>query len=315
MTNLLQASFSHTYAGQESFDILNNAFQSQYSILGDWRVITDVVSKRNLYLSEGKNKLLKPYSNTWQANSNRIPLSDRVISVEDMEINLNLSRDEIKDTAWEEITKSGADRDNLSDTPIMDFITQQIQTGLHNDVLRMIMFNSTSASSDDYNAFDGLLKALITTSGVVRPTFGTDISIDASGGGLITDAALNTFRHLIEHCDNKLQVKPLDEKAIYCTPDLYFNFLQTLETGAHDYAKIILQNGEVRYKFRGIEIIPVWSWATDVADTDNAIASSLTSVAKSLAIYTEKKNLVVGTDIGVAGYTINMEYIMYLKQM
>ncbi len=316
MTNVLQTSFTHSYNGQETYEILNNAFQSQYSILGDWKVLTDIVSKRNLYYSEGNNKILKPYSNTWNNPNAGIPLSDRIISVEDMEINLNLSRDQIKSTAWEEITKSGALRDNLSQTPILDFLTQQIQTGLHNDVLRQVMFNKktgNSSGSSDYKGFNGLLYALVNNSSVSK--------FDLSSGGIINtsgelenDAALKTFRYMIENASNKLKVKPLQEKAIYCTPGLYFNFLNTLETGAHDYAKILLQNGQVAYKFRGVEITPVWSWANDIDDTDNPFHSLFTNAAQ-FCMYTEKKNLVVGTDIGVNESSLQMEYIMYLKQM
>jgi hypothetical protein len=317
MSDILNVSFSHTYNGQETYEILNNAFVAQSGIMKDWTVYQDVVSKRNLYITEGGSKILKPYSSSWNPTASAEPLSDIVLDVEDVEVNMEITRASIKQTALEEITKKGNLRDNLSDTPIFDAIANVVKIGTSNDIFRQVMWNEktgNSGGSVDYNAFDGLFYSL-SSNASVNINLSSDVAIDASSGGLVTDAGLSVFRYLFEHADNKLKVKPSDEKAYYVTPDLYFDFLKTIETGAHDYAKIVLQSGEVQYKFRGIEIVPIWTWASDVLDSSNPFTGTLRSTAKSFAMYTEKKNLVVGTDIGVSNTTLSMEYIMKDKKL
>jgi hypothetical protein len=312
MTNVLSTSFSHTYSGKETYDIINNAYSGQGSLIADWRVLQNITSKSNLYYSDGFDKILKPYSTSWNPPANQLSLSDRVINVADVEVNLNISRDVIKSTVWEELTRSGAMRDNLSSTPILDFVTSQVKTALGRDVFRQVMFNKASSGNDDWKAFDGLFTQLAAGgSGIVR----YNISPNVTSGALNTDAALIIFKKLVEGADPRLNSKSITERAIYCTGSLLYNYMTTLETGAHDFAKLEIINGRPVFHFRGIEIIPVWDWDTWIADAANPNSTALSANGGHFAMYTEKRNLVVGTDIGVAEYGLQIEYVMYQKTL
>ena len=85
-----------------------------------------------------------------------------------------------------------------------------------------------------------------------------------------------------------LQGVPANERGIYVSRLIYDDYLTSLENLGNAEGYSTLVDGLVKVYFRGVEVIPMYSWDTSVAQrliTDDV-----------RAVYVAKQNLVVGTD-------------------
>jgi hypothetical protein len=78
------------------------------------------------------------------------------------------------------------------------------------------------------------------------------------------------------------------DKAFYVTRSIFEGYITALEDLGNSEGYTTLVDGRPVYYFRGVEVIPMYSW--DTAISQRAIADD------NCAVYVAKQNLAVGTD-------------------
>src|SRR3989337_1976752 len=157
MANAVAKTFSHTYAGQEANEIfLRPAFVSP--VLQSYaRVIPNIANKRNLYLAEELRKITRKYTGCGFTPVGSLALTDKVLEVTKVRINLEQCFDEFISTYWEEFLTKGTQNPDLTDVEFFkSLIQERVKTGLTNDVFRIVNFAKSGAASADWDMFNGL---------------------------------------------------------------------------------------------------------------------------------------------------------------
>ena len=297
MANSVTTSFTHTYNGQEFLtELFYKPQEGGQDVFGIYKVM-QVVDKTNLYIPGNLSKILRKYTTCGFSQQGSLAISDRTISVTKVKSNLEECEDAFDGTIFEEAIKRGVDIDDLEGTIVEDILRTSLLKGLESDIPRICWFSTAAASSSDYDQFDGWVKLFQDASGA--GTMGQFLNMNSdpnieSGGLMVADGAITLFRNLYENQSKTLRSVDRAEKKFYVTSTIMDNYLTTLEDTQNERGQLTLEDGTTVVKFRGIEVVEVKGWDTNLADTDNP---QKTSVEKNMCTFTTPSNLIVGADV------------------
>jgi hypothetical protein len=215
------------------------------------------------------------------------------------------------------LQRKGIQRPDMTDTAIQDFIAELLPDALIEDFMRIVWFNSTTASLvgagsgdanitaassvTDYNLIDGLWKQLIAIAATAKIAVNATGGIGASNGQAtyalqdsnLTSAGVIADLNLMKYsADLRLRDAP---NAVYLVTqsvaDKLEQYFQTLTNTEANYTS--LQSGVKVAKWNGIPVIPMSFWDRTIrADYDN-----LTKYDKPhRAVLTTLENLQAGVD-------------------
>lgn len=288
---------SHTYAGreylQELFYVPQEAGQNIFDI---YKVFSNVKTKLNLYLPGTLEKILRKYTTCGFSAVGSMEVTDRILDPEKLKINFKQCVDAFFDSAIEEITRAGTDIDKLDGTMIESMLLRKVQDAMRSDIPRISWFAKVGAASADYNQFDGWIQKFFDGSAELGQyvDIATITGVEDGSGVLVADGALVLLRNMWKNQAKVLKEMPKAEKKFYVTDTVADNLIETYEEIGTDSGLRMLQDGTDRLYFRGVEVVVVSGWDTQLADADNPQAAA---IGENLVVYTIPANLAIGTDI------------------
>ena len=313
MADVIAANMSHSYAGEELINELFYQPQENVPALSEmYRFIPVRGDKVNVYLPQTLTKILRKYSTCgFTAAGGTTTIVDKTLSVEKIKANLEECVDAWDDTIFAELMKSGVNRDDLSGTVIDNIIRTQYLKAASSDIHRIAWFADANDADSDWNQFDGWITNFVDNSA----TIGTSrfIDLDATSfenlDALASDGALGIMRQIWAAQTATLRAVPNMDKKFYVTNTFIDNYATTLENQGNIEGQRYIQDGVAKYMFRGVELVAVPEWDTNLADSTNPhYTGSGLSIGSNLIVYTAKDNLVFGSDVVEGSTSFKVRY-------
>jgi len=298
----ISINFTHTYAGQEFNEILLKPVFAAPDIMGEFRVMDGITSKRNLTIAGKMAKLIKLSEGCTRTVKGEIEFTDRVIEVVEIDLTPEFCRQDLANTFLEESLKKGSNSYDMSNTDVLNAIMAQLAIGLINDISRVVWFADTASGSGDYDMIDGLWRRFVDNAATIA-TIDTNQYVTA--GVLDADAAIAIFNDMITAQPAVLRSLPKKDKKLRVTPSLIDNFRASLQSGAFGEAQLLLMNGIPTYMYDGIEVIEETAWTENLADADNPMSAELSDHCAALTV---RDNIIIGTDTTRPGQDFNIWY-------
>lgn len=296
MANVVQKSFSHTYAGKEILtEIFYKPVEGADAIFKNYRVIDVPGQKANVYLPGVLNDILKKYTDCGISESGSVTIVDKTIEVVRIGGKVSQCVEEFWATMIDEAAKKGVMRDDITGTLIEEIAINLIKGGVRRDTSKIQWFAKSGHSSNKYDHFDGWIQNAIATTSTLGYylNMASTATIEA-GGVLATNGALVAMRRLYANQDKAFREMPRNMKRFYVTATVEDNLLETYEQLGTDSGLTRLINGEAQLTFRGIPVVVVSGWDTALADTDNPQSAV---IGANLIVLTIPDNLIVGSDV------------------
>lgn len=292
----LTMSLSKTYQGEHMVELFLKPILAVDDYTQNFRVMSNVVGKRNIYFRGRAAKIMKKVENCTFTEKGGISITDKEITTTNVGVQIKECWSTFKDTVFEKAwLKSGTDKHDMTGTEVEDIFIDFIQEGMRRDVARVLWFGDANAASADWDWFDGWLKCMLDNSGDLG--YSTDISAFETGAALNTDAAVDIFEELEENAPSTLWQLGKENLRFYVSRGIVHNFAASLRgTIQTDSAFDTLVNGVKTLAWNGIPIVTLPELDADLADADNPIASSLNTGSNNIVILTTPENLVVALD-------------------
>ena len=290
MANAIQTNFNYTYPGELSLEMFYAPSVQTPDITKLFTVRTGIKSKQQLATPQVLSKIVKAYNNTgsYAGTGSPVDLTNRTIEVDDFEFRVDQRADQFEQTVLEQLLPDGV-RANELGPQLRQIMVNVVLDAVRRDNFRIFSFGDKTAADANYNMTDGLFRKLIdgVGSGVIRPDDITAL------GSSATTKAVAYLRNAYAQADAILaQVEPA-KKKFFVTRNIFENYITNLEEKGNARDGVLLvQEGIQRAFFRGIEVVPVYSWEPSLADTDNPF----NTVLNTAIVYTTAENHIVGVE-------------------
>lgn len=294
--------FDYTYNGRLSTEVLFKPTVGTPAVSDFFTIYPQLKYQTKIPLLLPLEKVVKKYTSCARTFTDGMDITNTSLTLSQMEVNLEWCKDDFEGMVGnilsEEWLRSGVEEFNPEGTQIQRVIDQHVEDAVRRDNWRIFSFGDTGSGSADYDQLDGLWTTLIANAGsgesyCVRrtSTLGT--------GDLSAGDALAALKAAYEGSAIILKQMPKNMKYFAVTGTVYENLLSSYEsnTTGSDLQFTNMVNGqgdsEGELSYRGIRVIPVYSWDNDLADTDNP----LNGTVEHLILYTIKENHAVGVDV------------------
>jgi hypothetical protein len=207
--------------------------------------------------------------------------------------------------------KTGVDRDNLSGTLIDTIIRTQLVKGLQSDIHRIAWFADANDADSDWNQFDGWITNFVDNSATIGATRFIDMDGTSfeSSDALASGGAYGLLKQIWEAQTATLRALPAMDKKFYVTNTVLDNYRNTLESQSNSLGQALIQDGVERLYFRGVELVAVPEWDTNLADSTNPhYTGSGLGIGSNLIVYAAKDNLVFGSDVSDGASQLKLRY-------
>jgi len=312
MADVITANFSHTYAGEE---LINELFyqpeENVPSLSEMYRFIPVRGDKVNVYLPQTLRKILRKYSTCgFTAAGGVSTIVDKTLDVEKIKANLEECVDAWDDTIFAELMKPGINRDDLSGTVIDNVIRTQYLKAAKSDIHRIAWFADANDADADWNQFDGWVTNFLDNSSDIGASCFIDMDATSfeSSDTLATDGAYGLLKQMWEAQTATLRAVPTTDKKFYVTNTVIDNYACTLENQGNIEGQRYIQDGIAKYMFRGVELVAVPEWDTNLADATNPHNGTGLDIGSNFIVYTAKDNLVFGSDVVEGSTSFKIRY-------
>lgn len=219
-----------------------------------------------------------------------LDIFERCIETTAAKINVELCYDEFLGTVYKEKLKKGTQIDNLEGTIFMDILMTRVRQAMRKQMLKLGFFGDKTSGDDAVNLTDGMWTVYIPQ--LVAANLIPYINSN-SGTPLGAGDGIDLLTAVWENSSNVLSAVPEANKAFYVSANVYRQYLQDLQNnGVSSAAHLtLLTSGAQRLEFNGIEVKPMYDWAQYAAQYLGIPADA------NLVLYTERQNMVFGTDI------------------
>jgi hypothetical protein len=299
--SIVGVEFDYTYNGVLSQEVMFKPSVGTPAIADFMTIRQFARFKEQIPLVGNLSKIVKEYTSCARTFTDGIDITNTTLELTPLELNMEWCKDDFIQTIKvgnnlaETMLRDGIEEFDPSGTQIQSIIDNLVNDALRRDTFRIFSFGDTADADTDYNMLDGLWTQLIANSGTgssycVRKT-------DSLGTGTLADgAALAALKATYEGSAIILKQLPKNLKYFAVTGSVYENLLSSYEsnTTGSDLQFTNLVNGqgdsEARLSYRGIAVVPVYSWDADLADT----ANPLNGTVEHLILYTTRDNHVAG---------------------
>lgn len=312
MANVVQTSFSHTYAGKEILTDIFFAPEENVPAISELYKFIQTVDKSNIYLPAKLRKIFRKYSTCgFSAAGGTLNITDKVISTEKIKANVEECVDQFTDTIFAEVLKTGVNVDDLSNTIIDQIIRRQIVNAAKSDIHRMLWFADAADADSDWNQFDGFISLFLDNSAAIGADcfLNLDPTAFEASDVLAADGALGAMRQLWGA--QSAELRAMDNKVFYVTHTVADNLRTTYEDtqSSQGLQRLISTNGKEMLSFRGVPVIEVPEWDANLADSTNPhYTGSGLSIGSNLIVYTTPDNLIFGSDVVSPGNEFKFRY-------
>lgn len=296
----INLNLTRTFNGIETAELFITPALTGEDVTGLYTVIPNVVSQKQLDFRNKGGKLTRKAGTCSFSPVGTITFTDKVLSVEDLQIHHEICWDEIEDSIYEqEWLKKGTDKTDLTATQVEALMIQFMMEAIKEDTFRNAWWGDASAASANFDFFDGYWRLCLDGSADVGHIF--DISTVETASALDTDAGQDTFANLFNNADANLLKMGVNNLRIYATRGLVNNYRATRRASGTDIADTVTVNGMPRLAFEGIPVVEIPEWDTELADADNPVVGEMNTTSNNVAMLTVPQNLLIGTDaVGAA---------------
>lgn len=304
-TNVAQSDLGAGYSGANFNEIFLQPVFTDEDIMSNYRVIPNVRHTMNLYTADELKCIVQSYSgcNDDSYEGKDFDVNLKTITAGRMRVALEQCQDQFFGTYIEESYRAGLDVFNLQGTDLMDTIMTNVKRGISNDLVKLAWFGDTSDTSECFSSTNGFFNLL---------TAGSTPVAWVTTGALTDNQAVEQMRAVYEGADAALLATPNNEKCIWVSPNIFFNYVASVEGGltgvGGDQAHMSMVDGKQIYYFRGVEVKPMYSWV-------DAIATASTASNDKLIVFGAKKNFVLGTDTNSPENELKFWYDEYREKM
>jgi hypothetical protein len=215
-------------------------------------------------------------------------ITDRTLHIYPLKGQLSQCVDEFKCTYLDELTNTGLQKPDLTNTAIADLVTRQAERALRKTYERLIWFGDKGSVNKSINGLNGLWSKHF-ADGIAAGKI-ENVSI-GSGSPLTAGDGIDALTAVWENSPNEL--KAAANKAFYVTGSVYEQYLKDLEgqglTCCVDANYTNLVDGLQVVTFRGIPVIPFYSW-------DDYYTAQGQAHQHRILLTVPSENIVLGTD-------------------
>jgi hypothetical protein len=219
-----------------------------------------------------------------------LSLFERCIDTEEIKVNLEMCYDEFVGTVYKQKLKAGSQSTNLEGTVFAQILMTRMQQSLRKQMLKAAFFGNKASTDEAVNMTDGMWSVYLPQ--LVAANLIPYINSN-SGTPLGAGDGIDLLTAVWENASNVLSAVPEAQKVLLVSANVYRQYLQDLQNnGVSSAAHLtLLTNGAQRLTFNGIEVRPMYDWAQYAAQYLGIPADA------NFVLYTERTNLVLGTDI------------------
>ena len=277
------------FTGIEANTLFFEPIYQDPDVRADFRVISNVTSKRKLAFVQELEKVVRQYSGCGFTPAGNAKIYERTLQVDKVKVNLEWCWEEFKDTVYEEALNKGISLPDISGTLIFNILQTLAQSAIKKDNRSLAFFGDGASVNPIYDATDGLWTVYIPQFIAANQCPYTNT---ASGAPLASGDGIGYLRDVYNAADVRLKGLPNNMKKFYVSGSVFEQYREDLENGGGGDAGVtLLQNGQEVYSFRGIEVKPMWLWDEIMASTD------FNQPDTHFILYTTPQNLVFGTDL------------------
>lgn len=273
-TNSIDVDYKGTYAASI---LLEPIFRSD-EIMSHYTVLPNVKYKQNVLLAGGLNKIVMANAGCNSADQSGTGLTtsfaidDKVIEVKEVAVKMSQCFDTFRDEVIVESYKNGINMPDLSGIELSRVITDRVQKGIAQDIVRVMWGGNPASSNVTYKWTTGLFELMNgnITATTVAKSGGTGHT--AVGGTLVNADVLNLLTDVFDKAPANLQQTPASEKKMFVSPNIYNAYYGSLTlvaaSGGTEGGRAEAQSGAGynRLFFRGVEVVPMYEWDTIMTD-------------------------------------------------
>lgn len=301
MASALETNFSYTYPGILTTEVFFKPTEDSPA-LADLAIIDQGISYKKQYnVLPSLTKVVKPYDGCARSFSGSQDITNVTLETKEFEVGLEWCKDDFTNyltgaynNLAQEMLKSGNASFDPSGTPVASMISQLVEDAVRRDVFRRICFGDSADASADWNTLDGIWTQLIDNAGTTSTYCVKKASTSMGTDALASGEALSVLEAVYAESTNLLKAVPTSKKAFFVTGSVYDNYYNSLiGTGAvTEQAFMNTQKGIASLTYKGVPVVPVRIWDTELADADNP----LNGVTSHLCLYTTKENHRIGVE-------------------
>lgn len=275
-----------TYVGKQANEVMMIPVFTSPPIADFFEIMPNLKYRQQIALDEFIEDIVQASEGcSRNPSGGPIDLTNKWIEPCAMKVNLDQCAKDLAGTFMAEWLKAGNELFDLTGTDVETYILKKITDALVVDIPKIAWFGDTDIPQGILSICEGMWPRII--AGV------QDYSIDNAysiGATLSADEALAALRAVDDAADTRLAGLPASEKYLAVTRSVYNNYRNTLEDlCCGERGQMLLENGQTVLTFRGIPLIVMYEW-------DRIIANHGLGNPHRI-LYTQKKNLVLGTDI------------------
>jgi hypothetical protein len=242
-------------------------------------------------------------------DSGSMNITDRTMYVFPVKGQITQCYDEFKCTYVDELLNTGLEKGNLEGTEVGDLILMQAEKALRKTYDRLLWFGDKASANNNVNGIDGLWSVYFAEGIAAGDIKNVDIN---SGSPLVAGDGKDILTKVWENSPSELKAWAMNEKAFYVSGSVYEQYMKDLEgQGAttavsENYTNLV--NGLTALTFRGIPVIPFYSW--------DSFYNGKGQLNEHRVLFTVPgENIVIGTDAQSDLNTIESKYFWKDEKM
>lgn len=301
MASALETNFNFTYPGILTTDVFFKPTEETPAISDIAIVDQGIAFKKQYNVLPSLSKIVKPYDGCERSFSGSQEITNRTLETKEFEINLQWCKDDFTDQLTgiynnlaQEMLKTGIASFDPSGTPINTIVAQLIEDAVRRDIFRRISFADSGSASADWDTIDGIWTQLMADAGTASTYCVKKANVSLGTAALSSGEALAALEAVYSESSNLLKAVPVSKKKFFVTGSVYDNYFNSLAaTGAvTEQAYTALLNGAQTLTYKGVPVVPVRIWDTELADSTNPLYGT----TAHLILYTTKDNHRVGVE-------------------
>ncbi len=215
-----------------------------------------------------------------------ISLTNRQIITDTVQIYFEQCNEQWRGTVFGDQFAAGTAYDSDRSGDIQEAINQLIRDNLRQEMFRLFSFADTTSASANYNVgFNGLWPTLLASGG-------DSIFANTAYNTLSSSTIVAELTKLVNARPAVMKQMPLDRQKIYVTGNVFEAYVQYLTSQAWNESMLRMENGQLRARFYGIDVVPVYAW-----DQWIAADSATTGTTNVRMLLTMRENHVLGYDV------------------
>lgn len=284
--------------------LIKPIFEDQLNVMNVFKMYTNIKhgKERIHHLNEMEFNLVEDNGCGFE-DTGAMNITDRTLYIYPVKGQLSQCYDEFKCTYLDELLATGLEKADITKSDIQKVVIGQAERALRKTYDRLIWFGNKASANASLNGVNGLWSVAFAEGIAANEIKNVDIN---SGSVLNAGDGIDILTNVWENSPNQLKAWAINQKAFYVSGSVYEQYMKDTEgqglTCCVDQQYTNLVNGQQALTFRGIPVIPFYSW-----DSFYDAAGQPLQHRVMLTVPTE--NIVIGTDAASDLNTIESRYI------